>query len=425
MGEDVKHRRTLLNGLSLYFLQVVRLVLPLATVPYVTRVLGASGYGEFAAGLSIATYFTVVVTYGFDLTGVRAVSLARGDDERGRVVAEIVVAKLLLGVVSLLITFALALSGALPDGVSQVLLVLSVMIVSAGLHQAWLFQGIESSEFVLIANVIGYGISVFLIFTLVRTEEDVLVYAACYAVAGLVGAVLSVLFSGARLRLRLVVPAVSEVFGRLRVGFPIFLTSLFSAVMAGFGLTYMTLVGVHAEELGLYAGVSKLALLLSATYAPLNQAWFPRGSQRFAMGFGVGLRSAWRFIGVSGFVWACLGGLVCLAGPQLLPFLFGAEFGGSEVLLYPMVIWVVVSVVNNGLGVQILVSSGHSREYAAVFLVGVAAVVVLTPILVLSGGVQGAAWAAAGAEVVLCAGNAWQVLRIARGRTLESGWRHA
>lgn len=406
-------RRSIVNGLSLYALQGIRLLLPLATVPYVTRVLGPGGYGQFAAGLNVIGYFTVVVTYGFDLTGVRAVALARRDGGTA-VFAEIVTAKSLLGVLSLVVAGVAVASGLFPEAVAAVIVVLTIMIVSAILQQAWWFQGMQRSQYILVANILGYAISTILILWLVRTPNDVLVYAACYASASLIGAMLSLLFVGTRVYGRAVMPRATAVWSRLKDGFPVFVTSMLSVIIAGFGLTYMTIVGIDAVELGIYAGAYKLASVLIALYTPLTQAWFPRASQRFAVDFHDGLRKCRRFIYLSGISYVVIAGVIGGVAPVLLPFIFGPQFRGGEYVLYPLLIWVVLGVVNNGLGVQVLVSSGHSVEYAKVFVFGALAVLVLTPLGVTAAGALGAAYAMMGAEAALLVGNVIQVFRVSR-----------
>lgn len=407
-------RRSVSNGLSLYALQATRLLLPLVTIPYVTRVLGAGGYGEFAAGLNIVAYFAVLTTYGFELTGVRAVSLARGDRERARVFVEIVAAKCLLCVLSLLGIGTLVLTNAVSYKVSQVVGVLALHLVGSALHQGWWFQGIQQSHFLLVSNIVGYGVSTILVFALVRTPQDVLVYSCCYAIAGLLSGIIGLTLAGSRLRSHLLFPDVSAIFGQLRAGFPIFWTSFLSVLVAGYALTYMTFSDIPAESLGLYAGAYKVASVMVAFYAPLAKAWFPSASRRFSVDSGEGFRSARRFVVISTLGFAFFGLGVGLLAPTLLPFMFGPEFAGSEYVAYPLIAWAVVSVANNGLGVQILVSSGHSREYAAVFGLGALSIVILTPVGVSQSGAVGAAWAVLGAECILLAAILAQISSVHR-----------
>ena len=62
------------NAIWLYLCQIVNSILPLITLPYITRVLGAAGYGVLALAINIIGYFQVIVEYGFDLSATRVIA---------------------------------------------------------------------------------------------------------------------------------------------------------------------------------------------------------------------------------------------------------------------------------------------------------------------------------------------------------------
>ena len=61
------------NGFWLTILQLVNTVIPILTIPYITRILGAEEYGVFSIALNWVTYLQVFVEYGFGLSGARKV----------------------------------------------------------------------------------------------------------------------------------------------------------------------------------------------------------------------------------------------------------------------------------------------------------------------------------------------------------------
>ena len=89
------------NGMWLFILQIFNTVVPLLTLPYITRVLGTSNYGIFSLSLNWVTYFQVIVEYGFGFTGARKVSI-EGDDDLQNLYSRIISARLLLLAVSYL-----------------------------------------------------------------------------------------------------------------------------------------------------------------------------------------------------------------------------------------------------------------------------------------------------------------------------------
>ena len=65
------------NGLWLFVLQVFNTIAPMLTLPYITRILGPSGYGDFSIALNWVLYFQVIVEYGFAYWGARAVATGK------------------------------------------------------------------------------------------------------------------------------------------------------------------------------------------------------------------------------------------------------------------------------------------------------------------------------------------------------------
>ena len=73
-------KRTVKNGIWMYLLQFFNAVVPILTLPYITRVLGSAGYGVFSIAFNIVSYMQVMVEYGFGMSATRKVALADKED---------------------------------------------------------------------------------------------------------------------------------------------------------------------------------------------------------------------------------------------------------------------------------------------------------------------------------------------------------
>lgn len=62
--------------------QILVLVAPLVTTPYISRVLGASGIGIYNYAQSIATYFIYVGAVGTTIYGQREIAYAQNDQKK-------------------------------------------------------------------------------------------------------------------------------------------------------------------------------------------------------------------------------------------------------------------------------------------------------------------------------------------------------
>src|ERR1700745_1474196 len=100
-------RHTLVqNALSLYSVQIAGYVLPLATIPYLARILGATGWGLLAFTQAFGSYWTVLGEYGFSLSATRELAYHRDNRERlTEILAGVLGAKMLLAAASLPVAF--------------------------------------------------------------------------------------------------------------------------------------------------------------------------------------------------------------------------------------------------------------------------------------------------------------------------------
>ena len=81
--------------------------------------------------------------------------------------------------------------------------------------------------------------------------------------------------------------------------------------------------------------------------------------------------------------------------------MFGDEYANSSIILVPLAVWFVLSVINNFLGIQILVASGHQKEYSNAFLISAICSVILYVVLGKFGGLFGIAFSTCIAELLL------------------------
>ena len=92
--------------------QVVAIILPIISTPYISKVLGAKNIGIYGYTLSISAYFVLAGTLGMTLYGQREIAYLQKDKEKySKVFFEIFFLKLLMMSISALIFYIFFVRG--------------------------------------------------------------------------------------------------------------------------------------------------------------------------------------------------------------------------------------------------------------------------------------------------------------------------
>ena len=211
---DLLKSKVLANSAWLIILQVFNTIVPLLTLPYITRVLGTSNYGVFSLALNWVTYFQVIVEYGFGFTGARKVSI-HGDESLQELYSRIITARifLLFGTFLTMNILSAVLHVSRAQYISMNILFL--IILGVAFQLTWLFQGKQDMKLIAIINAVSRMFSVLMVFALVHSENHLYLYCICYAITFLLSAVLGILLArkkyGLKVRLCRIADAISEI----------------------------------------------------------------------------------------------------------------------------------------------------------------------------------------------------------------------
>ncbi len=269
LGEGV-----LENVVSLYGSYLVTYAVPLVTIPYLVRTLGAAAWGLVAMAQGFGNYLNLVVEYGFNLSATREIARHRESPEYVRdLVAGVTGAKVTL------CGFGVALAAILQHTVpalkeNPAILWSGVLAgVALGLNPLWYFQGCERMRVVASLEVIAKTAAAAGIFVLVRHPVD------AWRVLGLQAAA-SVLSTGIGLGMAYRdvgwrAPSVRAVTHALRSGWSMFLFRS-SAMLYTTGNAFLLGLFAPPEAVGYFAGAEKISKAFMGLLNPFNQALYPR-----------------------------------------------------------------------------------------------------------------------------------------------------
>ena len=166
--------------------QILLLLVPLITVPYISRVLGPELVGINSYTNSWMTFFMLVGQMGIALYGNREVADHRENPcERAKIFWAIE----LLQVITITCALIAYLGAVLLFSTTfkEYFLLQSFWIIAAGVDVSWYFMGVENFQRIVFRNMLVKLASVALIFLVVKGNNDLGKYIALLGLSNLVG----------------------------------------------------------------------------------------------------------------------------------------------------------------------------------------------------------------------------------------------
>lgn len=154
--------------------QIVTILLPLITAPYLARILGVSGTGISSYTLSIVSYFILFGSIGVASYGQREIAMNRDHkDKYSRIFWELFIYKAITTIISIVAYVIFIFS---QSTYNLIYWILSLNILASALDISWFFQGLEEYKMISIRNILVKLLFTISIFLFVRTANDLNLY---------------------------------------------------------------------------------------------------------------------------------------------------------------------------------------------------------------------------------------------------------
>lgn len=153
--------------------QVLMLITPLVTAPYISRVLGADGIGAVSYVESIVSYFVLFATLGISVYGQREISYVQDSvEKRSEVFWNTKVLEFTTSLTAMAVYFIFSAS----QREHSIYFLFSFHLLSIFADVTWFFQGMEEFGKIVLRNTVLRMVNIIYLFLVVRTREDILLY---------------------------------------------------------------------------------------------------------------------------------------------------------------------------------------------------------------------------------------------------------
>lgn len=155
--------------------QVLLLILPIITTPYISRIMGSENIGIYSYAYSIAYYFGIFILLGLNNYGNKTIAKIQDNKkELSKEFCSIYAMQCMIGIFIIILYFFYIIVFQNNKTMSSILL---FYLISCIFNINWFFWGIEKFKLTVIRNTIIKLLSVCLIFIFVKTPNDIYIYA--------------------------------------------------------------------------------------------------------------------------------------------------------------------------------------------------------------------------------------------------------
>jgi len=254
-------------------LLVSQYIFPMLVFPYITRIFGASTLGMVSFVDGICDYFVLFSVLGLTLTGIRAIAKAKGDkNELSKLFSELLTLHLLSTLIFLIIYVGLILT--VPKmRISSPLFFISISKLFFNVFLVeWFYRGIENFKFITARTIAIKTVYVALVFLLVKTKADYLIYYALTCGIVVINAIVNFSYLRGKINFKFRNLNIKQhLTPFFTVGLYILVTSMYTSLNIGF-LGFVT----NNTSVGYYSASSKIFMILLGFFSALNTVLIPR-----------------------------------------------------------------------------------------------------------------------------------------------------
>ena len=345
--------------------QIIIVIVPLITSPYIARVLGASQIGIYSYTYSISIYFCMFVVLGIGNYGNRSIAKSINIEERSKKFFSIYLIQFFMGifVIILYITYLYLFE----KNFFQIGLIQTLLILSYVFDITWFFYGIENFKIIVFRNIFIKLLSLILILLLVKSEKDLWIYTLIMSGGTFLGQLLS--WPLLKSNIILLKIKISDLREHIKPIIILFLPVLSINIFSYMDKTMLGFLG-SMEETGFYENADKIISIPKSLIAAAGSVMLPRTANMISNGEYkksqeyVETTMIFIFLVGSALLFGLLG-----VGEKFSVVFWGEEFHKSGFIIMILSPAFFMSAIGNVIRTQYLIPRNKDKEYTISLLI--------------------------------------------------------
>lgn len=373
----MKHNNILLNFFYQGSYQLLVVLLPIITVPIVSRALQPSGVGTWNYVNSIVSYFTLVAGLGLSTYGVREIAYVRKDKKKlSRKFWEIQSFNLIFSSVVLIVYCVYAYFSEF----STLFFLQSMSVLATLLDVSWFFQGIEDFKRIALVNIMVKVITFALTVSFVRERSDLSLYVGIISLSSLISGLTFWFFLKGKIEWVRV--SWRSIWSHFRPALRFFIVKVASTL---FNNLNKTLLGIMAtmSVVGIFSNSLVIVMTVTTLFNALNTVLLPRmsflqqGNREQEMLDLLGKAINVQVFMTSGAMFITLGVI-----PELVNWFLGSSFSQASQVVPILVPVMLFTAIQQAIANMYLVPKDKISSYTRTIIIGTIINIVLSVFLI-------------------------------------------
>lgn len=165
--------------------QLLLLILPIVTAPYVSRTIGPKGVGQYSFTYSIITWFVMITNIGIAYYGDRQIAYVRNDHYKlSKTFWELQSLKFIISIISIFFFIAFVYTY---KRYTLLLWLQAINILASMIDISWFYVGLEDFKITVTRNTLVKISSLIAIFLFIHNSNDTWLYTLILALSTLLG----------------------------------------------------------------------------------------------------------------------------------------------------------------------------------------------------------------------------------------------
>lgn len=371
--------------------QIINIVAPLITMPYVSRVLGAYGVGEYSYIYSVVSYFLIFASLGTTLYGCREIANNFSDKHNKSITFyEILTIRLIASTIVIVcyLSFIHIYSFKFED---KILLTVSVLyILGTAFDISWFYQGEQNFKIITVITIIVKLFTIAATFVFIHDVGDTLFYVFLHALMAFINSLLYYV----PLRKRLIKVSIRELnlFKHL---IPVLILLVPQVSKEVYAVLDKTMIGSFYPDRafnGYYEQAVNIVSMSMTVITSLNIVMMSKLSQDYDKdkidSISKRVASSFQFVWFLGLP-LCIG--IVSVIDLFVPLFFGDGYEPVVDLVYMLTPRIMIIGISNVIGIQYLITLKRHTAFNTSIILGLLGNATLNAVLIPKYSVYGAA----------------------------------